>query len=411
MSPRNTTQFTHFPDPLIIEPLQQPHKQTFILLHGRGSSATKFGPALLQTSFPFPSVLPPANTTTPVTTLISTFPHARFIFPTAPRSRATLYRRSIIRQWFDNSDLTTPDDQHTSAANEGTMVEGLQRTVGYLHDLLKQEIAVLSGGGGGGAENVVLGGLSQGCATSLVTLLLWDGETRLGGAFGMCGWVPFLPHLWSGGHGSGAVGAVDGKGELYGERVSDDDEEEGDDEDGEDEDEDGEQEYDSDGDESNGDEDEEENDEEDGDDEDERLDRKTAEGKGESWEDTFDPFSHSDSGDDSEKETHPASSLPAHPAVAAVHILREKLELKGKQLESPSPSLRTPLFLGHGDKDGKVPIHLGRGAANCLESLGVDVSWREYEGLGHWYSREMLADLTHFLKSRTGWKEDQAKKP
>ena len=39
-----------------------------------------------------------------------------------------------------------------------------------------------------------MGGLSQGCAAVLVAVLMWEGE-RLGGAFGLCGWLPFCDML------------------------------------------------------------------------------------------------------------------------------------------------------------------------------------------------------------------------
>jgi acetyl esterase/lipase len=54
----------------------------------------------------------------------------------------------------------------------------------FLHDLLRKEIAEVD------ARNVVLGGLSQGCAASLVASLMWQGE-KMAGFVGMCGWLPF----------------------------------------------------------------------------------------------------------------------------------------------------------------------------------------------------------------------------
>ena len=66
-----------FPAPTIIQP-QQEHRQTLIILHGRGSYASKFGPPLLET-------------TVDGQTLQSTFPHAKIIFPTAAKSKATIY--------------------------------------------------------------------------------------------------------------------------------------------------------------------------------------------------------------------------------------------------------------------------------------------------------------------------------
>ncbi|KAK0636375.1 Alpha/Beta hydrolase protein [Bombardia bombarda] len=260
-----------FPDPLVIAPLSPVHKQTFILLHGRGSSAANFGPGLLQeplTSRTTNTVMPHSG----LTTLQTNFPHAKFIFPTAPRRRATIYKRSIINQWFDSWHV---DEQ---GVNEWLMIEGLQKTVGYLHALLRKEIALL---GEGGAQNVVLGGISQGCAASLVVMLLWDGPP-LGAVLGVCGWLPF----------EGGLSKVAGA---------------------------------------------------------------------------------------------------------------QKLELDEAPPDPDRNPFSTPVFLGHGTEDQKVPVGLGLSAAACLETMGIKVSWNEYHGLGHWYSGEMLADMASFLEYQTKW--------
>jgi predicted esterase len=118
-------------------------------------------------------------------TLQTAFPHARFVFPTAARRRATIYKRALTHQWFDSWKLDPP-----ATEREELQIEGLRETTLYLHQLLRSEIAVVSGG----AKNVVLGGLSQGCAASLVALLLWEGE-NLGAVVGMCGWLPFTKSL------------------------------------------------------------------------------------------------------------------------------------------------------------------------------------------------------------------------
>ncbi|KAI7775394.1 hypothetical protein LA080_006857 [Diaporthe eres] len=191
-----------YPDPLIFEPLQLPHQQTFILLHGRGSWAEKFGPEILRTPIHIhrpalpkahcnkdePLVYETGNTLKDqerAVTLQTAFPHARFVFPTAARRRATIYKRSRIHQWFDNWNLDPP-----ATEREELQIEGLHETTKYLHQLLRAEIAVVPGG----AKNVVLGGLSQGCAASLVALLLWEGED-LGAVVGMCGRLPFAESL------------------------------------------------------------------------------------------------------------------------------------------------------------------------------------------------------------------------
>lgn len=192
-----------YPGPLIFEPLQQPHQQTFIFLHGRGSWAEKFGPELLQTPIQNPSrdlPRPHYNEEKPsahesksalqtqnpaVTHLQAEFPHARFVFPTAARRRATIYKRAHTHQWFDNWKLDPP-----ATEREELQIGGLCETTRFLHELLREEIAIVPGG----ARNVVFGGLSQGCAASLVALLLWEGED-LGAIVGMCGWLPFAESL------------------------------------------------------------------------------------------------------------------------------------------------------------------------------------------------------------------------
>ena len=158
-----------YPKPLIIPPLET-HRETWIILHGRGSNAQKFGLELLAMPIPGHG------------TLAQAFPHAKFIFPTASQRRATIYKRSLITQWFDNWSLQTPTHR------EELQIEGLRETSAFIHGLLREEIAIV------GASNVVLGGLSQGCAAALIATLLWDGEP-LAPVFGMCGWLPYRGHM------------------------------------------------------------------------------------------------------------------------------------------------------------------------------------------------------------------------
>ncbi|ELR09480.1 hypothetical protein VC83_00605 [Pseudogymnoascus destructans] len=91
------------------------------------------------------------------------------------------------------------------------MIEGLAETSSFVHSLLQAEIDVV------GAKNVVLMGLSQGCAASIISLLTWQGEP-LGAAVGMCGWLPFRKQMLDRGdderqeNGNGEVGdREDGK--------------------------------------------------------------------------------------------------------------------------------------------------------------------------------------------------------
>ena len=102
-------------------------------------------------------------------------------FPSASLSPATIYGGSKINQWFDNWHL---EDRHQKPELQ---VEGLRASTEYVHGLVKREIEKV------GKENVVLWGLSQGCATSLAALLLWDGEP-FAAVVGTCGWLPLM--IW-----------------------------------------------------------------------------------------------------------------------------------------------------------------------------------------------------------------------
>jgi len=276
-----------------------------IILHGRGSNARKFGSELLSTHIPAHGSLPQA------------FPHAKFIFPTASARRATIYKRKEIHQWFDNWHLEAPTER------EELQIDGLRDTSVYVHDLLKAEIAIV------GARNVVLGGLSQGCAAVLLSMLLWKAEP-LAAMFGMCGWLPFRKHMQD---------IVE-----------------------------------------------------------------SATGSGDGTEDDDDPFAQDGKSSSIWFMTRPAkwsfdedvdlAELP--PIQQAVGFLRDELELpkKGEIL----PFQQTPTFLGHGTEDDRVPISLGREAECCIRTLGGNTHFSTYEGLGHWYSPELLRDIIHFVR-------------
>jgi predicted esterase len=248
--------------------------------------------------------------------LRSAFPHARFVFPTAARRRATLYGRAYTHQWFNNWKLDSP-----ATDREELQIPGLCETTAYLHGLLRAEIAAVPGG----AANVVFGGLSQGCAASLTALLLWDGEP-LGAVVGMCGRLPFAAGLTQ------QMSLVTNPSSETG--------------------------------------------------------------------DAFDPFERED-GDAGKVEDKAAlTSAP----VRAVEWLREEIQAPITDTNSAGTALgRTPVFLGHGREDEKVSVILGREAVDCLERLGFEVCWREYQSLGHWYSGQMLRDMVLFLREKKEW--------
>ena len=63
-------------------------------------------------------------------------------------------------------------------------------------------------------------------------------------------------------------------------------------------------------------------------------------------------------------------------------------------------SFATPVFLGHGCKDVKVRTAWGEQMRDTLRSLGVDVVWKGYEALEHWYKvPDEVEDISSFLRS------------
>lgn len=300
--------------PLLIFPACRTHKTTLVILHGRGSTAEKFAEPLLK--HVVSSVTPTSPTNSPAESsesFRSHFPDTKFVSPTAPLRRAVVFKRSLTHQWFDNWSLTQPElKQHLQ-------IQGLRETSAYLHDLLREEIKIV------GSSNVVLMGLSQGCAASIIATLLLKGEP-FGALVGMCDYLPFRKRMYD-----------------YAKEVK------------------------------NG-----END--------------SLAGS----EEEVNMFERDSGGDDSENQTKFEKAL---------EWLREELEIgdDGIKNDETPPAQLIPVFMGHGSEDDKVPSGIGRPAAEFLTEIGLDVSWKEYDGLGHWYSQDMLRDIIHFLKELKGW--------
>lgn len=292
-----------YPDPYIVPPRSGTHRQSFIIPHGRGSEGEVFGAHLLMTAIPKFNALQDA------------FPDAQFIFPTASKRRATAFGRTPINQWFDNWSLQDPTERAE------LQYDGLRGSSEYIHQLLGKEIAAVGG------ENVVVWGLSQGMAISMISLLLWTGP-RFAAAVGMCGWIPLKAQLE--------------------QAVQDSDIE----------------------------------------DEDNPFD----DSEPSVFAEAANEIEHSNSSDTSKLEK-------------AVNYLRDELELPEGQ--ASSTPLDIPIYLGHGTEDVKVPTTQGEEAQALLQLLGFDVEFRRYDGLGHWYSPDMLHDIVQFLQRKTGIKPSE----
>lgn len=114
-------------------------------------------------------------------------------------------------------------------------------------------------------------------------------------------------------------------------------------------------------------------------------------------DDNDDPFAHDSDGVD----------VPAH--IHTVNHIREILALPPIEPEADGPvsHLKTPifLFLGHGSLDEKVSVNLGRRMASILsDGFGMDVTWKAYADLGHWYQIPGEIDnAVQFLQEKAGF--------
>lgn len=176
-----------WPDPLVIHPTAT-HTHSIILLHGRGSNAERFGLELLKATTST-STSTTDSESSKAATLTDHFPTVKFIFPTAKKRRATVFKRTPINQWFDNFSLEDPSER------QDLQYDGLKETSAFVHKLIADEVKLV-----GGASRVVIGGLSMGCAAASHVLLNFqnDGNGKreaLGGFVGMSGWLPFAEVL------------------------------------------------------------------------------------------------------------------------------------------------------------------------------------------------------------------------
>ncbi|KAI9369369.1 Alpha/Beta hydrolase protein [Aspergillus egyptiacus] len=161
--------------PCHIHPPQTTHTHTAILLHGRASNGAEFAEELFSSVTSNGQTLPDA---------LSTW---RWVFPTSRDRLSTRFQEEIC-SWFDAYSLT---DIHE---RQELQVDGLRESVAYILEILEEEIRLLDGK----AHHVYLGGISQGMATALWTLLCAGGgriNGRLGGVVGFCGWLPFAREM------------------------------------------------------------------------------------------------------------------------------------------------------------------------------------------------------------------------
>ncbi|MCJ1243832.1 hypothetical protein MMC30_001029 [Trapelia coarctata] len=166
------------PELLVYHP-KGPHTHTFIILHGRGDNAQSFGPGFMLSEHSSGK------------SIQDLLPGMKFIFPTAKRRRMAAQNRCTIHQWFDIVSLKDTSKQ------EDVQVEGLRESTAFIHQIIKDELHHIP------CNSIILGGLSQGCATALYSLLTFEPaqteipqtRTAIGAVVGMSGWLPFCKQI------------------------------------------------------------------------------------------------------------------------------------------------------------------------------------------------------------------------
>lgn len=152
----------------IIEPSSL-HTHSVILLHGLGFNGQKFGSELIQ-----------SGVCSDGRTLPDTLPGARFTFPKSKRRRSSAFSRAKLTQCFDIASLDKPSYRRYM------QTRGLEESYGETLDIINREVREVL------TENIILGGLSQGCAMGLVCLLSMAFPIPIGGFIGMSGGFPFM---------------------------------------------------------------------------------------------------------------------------------------------------------------------------------------------------------------------------
>lgn len=72
-----------------------------------------------------------------------------------------------------------------------------------------------------------------------------------------------------------------------------------------------------------------------------------------------------------------------------------------KGWQAPDASLEgLPILVTHGDRDAILPVEWGREAAETLNGMGADAEYREYPGMGHEVSPQVIRAVDAWLKER-----------
>lgn len=140
-----------------------PHTHTIVFLHGRDSFASEFAEEFFESQASDDRTLP------------EIFPNIKWVFPVSKMRKSARFGVEMS-QWFDMWSVEAPEEKLD------LQIEGLNESINDIDVVVKQEAELV------GPENVILGGISQGCATAIWTLMCREG--KLGGFVGLSSWLP-----------------------------------------------------------------------------------------------------------------------------------------------------------------------------------------------------------------------------
>ncbi|KAG2178733.1 hypothetical protein INT44_001886 [Umbelopsis vinacea] len=140
------------------------HTHTVIFLHGRDSTATEFAEEFFESQ------------ASDKRTICEIFPTFKWVFPNSGSRISTRFEMDIA-QWFDIWSVEEPENR------KELQVTGLTESVTFILNVIREEASSVP------PEHIILGGISQGCATAIHALMHYD--TQLNGFIGFCGWLPF----------------------------------------------------------------------------------------------------------------------------------------------------------------------------------------------------------------------------
>ncbi|KAH7087723.1 Phospholipase/carboxylesterase/thioesterase [Paraphoma chrysanthemicola] len=153
---------TSFPTTSTIMPTA-PHSHTIIFLHGRGSDAATFQEEVFETQDSNDAFFK------------DIFPGIKWVFPEAKKRWAEVDKEEM-HQWFDMESVRDP--WRNAQEQQNSLFESIEQIL----SIVETEAEFV------GSKNVILAGISQGCATA--TYILLTSGIELGGFFGLCGWLP-----------------------------------------------------------------------------------------------------------------------------------------------------------------------------------------------------------------------------